>query len=582
MRPSAHILRAAVAAAMLFAAPAALRADDDDPEVQTALEAMDDTPEDTATGAYLSGLHAQRQHDYAAAAAFILKALEEDPDDGALRVRAFQLLLSEGRIDDALPFARDIVKGSPGNWLAAMTVAVDAVRRGDAALAEQTMQRVPDTGINRLLTPLVRAWILAEAGKPDAGVIAMEPLRQQQALRPIVAMQSALIFDRAGRQAEAAERFQAALQQAPGNLRLVRFAANFHLRSGQPAAAREVLERFVETTGEPDLVADEVREADAGQGAGQAKPIVRSSSDGLAEALFDIAGIANQPQSRDLSLILARFALALRPDHSLALLLVAEMLDDYERPEAARALFLRVPKDSPMHWSARLRAAVALDRMDRTDEAIAELKRMVEERKDSPDAALRLGDILRARSRFEEAIGAYDTGVSRIPDVEKRHWSIIYSRGIALERTKQWERAENDFQRALELQPEQPYVLNYLAYSWVDRGINLDRSLDMLRRAVEQRPDDGYIVDSLGWVMYRLGRFEEATRHLERAVELRPLDPVINDHLGDAYWRTGRRQEARVQWQRALTLKPEADQVKPIEDKLARGLETDAKRPNGG
>ncbi len=551
-----------------------------DPEVTIALDAAKQTPVRTATGSYLAGLHAQRQHDYGEAADFILQALKADPDEGALRMRAFQLLVSEGRVAEALPLARGIVGDNPGNGLANLALSVDALGRGDPAAAEAFLQRMPEGGVNRLILPLVRAWILADTGKTDAALAVFEPMRQQAPLQAVTALQSALILDRAGRATEAAERYKIAGVTAAGNLRLTRMVINFHVRQGNFVAAEDALRRFATASGEPDMLAAERAQITARNPA--VPPLVADSKTGLAEALFDVATAANQPQSRDLALIVVRLALALRPDHGLARMLLADLMEDYDRPQAARKVYLEVPEASPLHWSAQLRAATALDRMDRTDEAVRELKKLVDARAERPEAALRLGDILRARSRFGEAVEAYDTGIGRIAKVEPRHWSAIYSRGIALERTKAWDRAENDFLAALELQPDQPYVLNYLAYSWVDRGLNLERSLAMLRKAVELRPEDGYIVDSLGWVMYRMGRYEEATQQLERAVELRPLDPVINDHLGDAYWRTGRRQEARVQWQRSLSLKPEDDQVKPIEQKLSGGLEAAPKPPNGG
>ena len=551
-----------------------------DPEIAAALDAARGKPGKTATGSYLAGLHAQRQHEYGAAADFILEALAADPDEAALRMRAFQLLVSEGRLPEALRLARGIAVDNPGTGLANLALSVDAVGRSDPAAAQAFLQRMPDGGINRLVVPLVRAWIQAEAGNFDAALAALEPLRQQAPLQAVTALQSALLLDRAGRTADAADRYKTAASAAVGNLRLTRLATNFHIRQGNFSAAEEVVRRFTDASGEPEMLA--VERAQIAARKADVPPLVGDSKGGLAEALFDIATAANQPQSRDLALIVIRLTLSLRPDHTLARMLLADLLEDYDRPEAARKVYLEIPAESPLQWSARLRAATALDKMEQSDAAVAELQKLVDERAERPEAALRLGDILRARQRFPEAVVAYDAGIGRIGRIEQRHWSAIYSRGIALERAKVWDRAESDFLKALELQPDQPYVLNYLAYSWVDRGLHLDRSLGMLRRAVELRPDDGYIVDSLGWVMYRLGRFEEATRQLERAVELRPLDPVINDHLGDAYWRTGRRQEARVQWQRALTLKPEPDQVKPIEDKLSRGLETAAKPPNGG
>ncbi|MGE0723347.1 MAG: tetratricopeptide repeat protein [Alphaproteobacteria bacterium] len=553
-----------------------------DPDVEAALAAARQSPGVTATGTYLSGLHAQKRHAYDEAADYLLRALATDPGEPALVQRAFQLLLSEGRFAEALPLGRAVVQRAAGNALANLALAVDAARRGDPAAAEGFLDRMPQSGINRVTTPLMRAWLLADRGRIDEAVAALDPLLSQQSLRSAVALHAALILDRAGRANEAGQRYAAAATAAAGNLRVTQLAANFYLRQGQRDAAADVLAKFAAASGEPSLVAAEQRLA--GDPTAKPAPLAATSSEGIAEVLFDVATAANQPQSRDLALIVVRLALELRPDHALGHMLLGDILEDYDRHAAARAVYQRLPASSPLSWSARLRAAVALDRMDRVDDAARELKAMVDERTDRYDAAIRLGDMMRARSRFPEAVEAYDVGLGRIEPLQTRHWAALYSRGIALERSKNWPRAEADFQKALELQPEQPYVLNYLAYSWVDKGLHLERSLAMLQRAVDQRPNDGYIVDSLGWVMYRMQRYDEAVRHLERAVELRPLDPVINDHLGDAYWRAGRRAEARVQWQRALTLNPEADTVGPLNDKLARGLpaKDEAKRPDGG
>ena len=202
-----------------------------------------------------------------------------------------------------------------------------------------------------------------------------------------------------------------------------------------------------------------------------------------------------------------------------------------------------------------------------------------------------LGNILRGRKQFAECADVYTKGVDTIAKPEKSNWVLFYFRGICYERSKQWPKAEADLKKALELFPDQPLVLNYLGYSWIDQGINLDEGMRMIQRAVEQRADDGYIVDSLGWAYYRIGNIEEAVKHLERAVELKPEDPTINDHLGDAYWRVGRVLEARFQWSHARDLKPEPEDLVKIEEKLKTGLPDDAssaaeaeqaKKPGGG
>jgi Flp pilus assembly protein TadD len=220
----------------------------------------------------------------------------------------------------------------------------------------------------------------------------------------------------------------------------------------------------------------------------------------------------------------------------------------------------------------RLRIAEELERLDATEEAVAELEGLSELRQDRFEPLFRLGNMLRAKERFEEAAAAYDRAIERVAEPRREHWTMFYFRGIARERNDDWPRAEADLLQALDLEPEQPFVMNYLAYSWIEKKLNLDRAKGMLVRAVELRPDDGYIVDSLGWVYFRLGEHGKSVTFLERAVELRPQDPVINDHLGDAYWRVGRRQEARFQWRRALSLGPEEAEAPVIEKKIDTGL----------
>ena len=279
------------------------------------------------------------------------------------------------------------------------------------------------------------------------------------------------------------------------------------------------------------------------------------------------------------ALLYARLALYLRPGFDVADLLLGEILDGLNQPGRAIAAYEAVPASSPLRWSAELRVATDLDDLGRTDEAIARLNRMASERTDRADALIALGDILRGRGRWSEAVDAYDRALSRVDVRNRRLWRPLYARGISLERSKHWKRAEKDFLAALDLVPDQPFVLNYLGYSWVDQGLNLKKAQEMIKKAVKLRPKDGYIVDSLGWVYYRLGNYADAVREMERATELRPEDPVINDHLGDAYWRVGRKTEARFQWLRALGLKPTADNEAMIRKKLKAGLKPPANTP---
>jgi tetratricopeptide (TPR) repeat protein len=300
--------------------------------------------------------------------------------------------------------------------------------------------------------------------------------------------------------------------------------------------------------------------------------IVGSPQEGAAEALAGVGAWISRRGGEDLGLVYLQLALYLQPSHPLALVALADLYSAVKKPELAIKLYERVPATSPMKRNASIRLAFDLDGLERPDEARKILDKLIVEQPKDIDAILALGTILRARKKFPECADTYSKGIATIDNPQKSDWVIFYFRGICFERARQWDKAEADLKKSLELFPEQPQVLNYLGYSWIDQGVNLDEGMRMIRRAVEQRPEDGYIIDSLGWAYYRLGQYDDAVKHLERAVELKPEDPTINDHLGDVYWRIDRKQEARFQWSHAKDLKPEPEELPKIEEKLKNGL----------
>ncbi|MBT4937761.1 MAG: tetratricopeptide repeat protein, partial [Rhodospirillaceae bacterium] len=309
-------------------------------------------------------------------------------------------------------------------------------------------------------------------------------------------------------------------------------------------------------------------------------PNNKTARDGVAEALFSL-GFAIQNQNPFQTVIFSRLAVYLRPGFTIASLLLAESLDGNDRLEDANKVYLKISTDPAFAWTARLRIASNLDRLGDTDDAIRELKAMSLENQTRTDALIRMGNIQQRHKRYRDSSKSYDEAKARIPELKPQHWRLLYSTGISYERLKEWPKAEKNFLKALELQPGQPNVLNYLGYSWVEQGLHLDRAQAMIRTAVKKRPRDGYIIDSLGWVLYRLGKMKEAVKQMERAVQLRPEDPTINDHLGDVYWAVGRKNEATFQWNRALTLEPEKDQIPKIKLKLKEGLPKDANKRKG-
>ncbi len=355
----------------------------------------------------------------------------------------------------------------------------------------------------------------------------------------------------------------------PAPVRIVEAYASILARDGERAQAIQAVRAQMADGRELPVLVDLLASLEAG---GTPPPPFTDASGGMADALLGIAEALHQERGNSRAIVYARLAMYLRPDLAEAAILIADILAEQDNLDGAIAAYEAVPDGSPLAYTAKLRMARSLHSLERTEESYQLLEELADAEPERTEALVELADLARQDEEYARAETAYSRAIDRIEVHQPENWTLFYARGITYERTKRWPQAEADFLHALELEPEQPYVLNYLGYSWVDMGMNLDRAKGMLNRAVELRPNDGFIVDSLGWVYYRLGEFTSAVDRLERAVELQPGDPTINDHLGDAYWRVGREREARFQWRRALSLDPEEGAVADIEQKLRSGL----------
>jgi tetratricopeptide (TPR) repeat protein len=381
-----------------------------------------------------------------------------------------------------------------------------------------------------------------------------------------------LMYDVANKPKEAGQRLERAFKLDDSALRVVDAYGRWLSRNQTGDAAAAVYEAFDKKLSRHPLVQEGIREAKAGK---KMPPLVNSAQAGAAEALYGIGASLTRRGAEDLALVYLQLALYLEPTHSLALLSLGDLYETVKRPQLAIKAYERVPANSPLKRNAQIQLATNLDTVERSEDGMKILKGLTEADPKDIESIMALGNIERGKKKFAECGDTYTLAIDALPASSDQNWVYYYFRGICYERSKQWPKSEADLKKALELKPEQPHVLNYLGYSWIDQGLNLDDGMKMIRRAVEQRPDDGYIVDSLGWAYYRIGNYEEATKHLERAIDLRPEDPTINDHLGDAYWRVGRKLEAKFQWAHARDLKPEAEELPKIEAKIKDGLPDD-------
>lgn len=517
-----------------------------------------------AFGAYLAGRLAASEMDTAIAADMFARALEADPTNPELLQRAFLAALADGR--DSTPLARRVLQRDPAALIASLDVVVADAGAARFDRVEARLRTMPRQGAGQLLQPLLLAWALLGRNQPDAALATLRPLADGVRFRGTFAVHAGLIAELSGRPGEAERFYRIALAEAGGHsLRLGEIVAGFEARQGRADEARRIFSEL-------SAGSDDVAMAEARLSANLSARAVRDARDGMAEAMLGLAGALRQQEAGEFAVLLLRLSLRLRPDFAPATILLADVLENDRRYEIASSVLAGVSPASPYAPVAQIRSAILLDRLDRTDQAVAALEALATANPTRPEPLARMGDVLRGRSRFAEAARAYDRAVARLGPPERRQWTLYYARGIALERSRDWPRAERDFLTALDLAPDQPYVLNYLGYTWVEQGRELERARRMIERAVELRPHDGHIVDSLGWVLFRMGDYRAAVRWLERAVELEPRDAVINDHLGDAYWAVGRQSEARFQWRRSLNLGPEAADIPRIEAKLRDGL----------
>ncbi len=523
----------------------------------------------TASGSYLAARHAGQQRDAAAAAAYYRAALKGDPKNSELLDRAFLSLLVDGDVEESVKLADRILQGDKNDRIARLVVGVRGIKQKQFAPARLNLTQSIRGPITDLTATLLSAWTQHASGDSKGALAAIDKLAGPDWYAIFKELHAGMILDLSGNKKEAGKRFEHAHKLDASALRVVEAYGGWLARNASAQEALAVFEAFDKVLPRHPLVVAAMKSIKAGH-----KPpmMVTTPQSGAAEALYGLGASLGRRGGEDLGLVYLQLSLYLAPTHPLALLSLADLYESLKKPALAIKIYERVPADSPLHRNAAIQMASNLDSLDRTDEAKKYLQALIAEHPDDQEAIMALGNILRARKNFAECAAVYSKGIATITNPEKPNWLVFYYRGICYERAKQWAPAEADLKKALVLYPEQPHVLNYLGYSWIDQGINLDEGMNMIKRAVQQRPDDGYIVDSLGWAYYRIGNYEEATKHLERAVEFKPDDPTINDHLGDAYWRIGRTLEAKFQWAHARDLKPEPEDLVKIQEKLANGL----------
>jgi tetratricopeptide (TPR) repeat protein len=522
-------------------------------------------------GSYLAGRVARGLNDTPAAATYYGEALERDPDNQVLVEYAFLMEASEGNWPRVEKLARELVKEQPTHRTARAFLGLAAFKAGRYAEAEAHFTEASTHPIGELTSTLVRAWLLLAQNNTQAALDLLDTQKLPDWATYFLRYHRALIADIGGRTEDARAAYARIGKGDQRTLRVTLAYARHAARAGDTKLAQTILNAYFERAkAEPHPSAVALRQQiDAGK---RPELLISTPNEGLAEVFYGLGEALSGEGSLGIGVVLLQFSLYLTPDSTFPLVTLANAQENGKRYAAAITTYDRVPKGTPIDVIIDIRKALNLNQLERVDEAKALLDKLANEHADDIRPLEALGSLMRGHKRYAEATGYYTRAIALIDHPEKKHWTFFYSRGTCYERLKKLPEAEADLQKALQLSPDQPMTLNYLGYTWIDHNRHLRRGLAMIEKAVRLKSDDGYIVDSLGWAYYRLGKFKEAVKHLERAVELRPEDATLNDHLGDVYWRVGREREARFQWDQALTLQPEPEDAEKIRHKLENGL----------
>lgn len=544
----------------------------------SANQELEDTVQTSGlSGSFLAAQVAIGDNDDTAAVQFLERAYALDPENEKIKQDYFVALVGNGKLEEAAEIIRATEKLGNSKNLAGYVMAAESMRKRSWKNAIDALKDVAGVDLDKTLREITHAWALQGEGKTDEALARIEELEGPEWITVMKNYHLGLIANAGGKNEIAAEKFQAVIDNravisvlTETYIRAVEAMVRNRSQAGKPEKAKEVLEYGLSLL--PSHTPFTTIKADLNNKK-TLKPLLTTPQQGMAELFYNIATAIRRDGAGSFAKNYLQISHSLAPKSDVIQIALAELYLQQGDYEKSNSYYDSVSENSPFLRIAKLERATNLSRLDKKEDAIEALKALIESEPDDLIGYTTLGSVYAREERYREAADIYDKAVGIIGIPESYHWNLFYRRGIAYERLKEWDKAEPNFLKSLELSTNQPEVLNYLGYSWVDQGINLDEGMDMIRKAVDLRPRSGFIVDSLGWAHFRLGQYEEAVQELERAVALMPQDPTVNDHLGDAYWKVGRKLEATFQWKIALATKTPPDNPDEIKRKLEEGLE---------
>ncbi|MDP9808415.1 tetratricopeptide (TPR) repeat protein [Rhizobium tibeticum] len=571
---------AAMAAVLSLAALGGVNAEETAKKDDAATVIFDPDSVTSFSGAFLAARTADVDHDYETAIELYKKALQIEPGNPEIRQRLMISLLLNGDIKDGVKYANDLKGDATVERITTIVRSMDAIRRGEYKTAESLLKYTGPNDLDRMMNDLLAAWARVGAGRGKEALSMVQRMKGPDWVGIFKSYNAGAIAIVNGDIRAARQNLNDAVLDKDGGatapdtfMRAVMALARLEASQGNKQKALDAI-----SVGDnllPNYAPLNALRQSIEKGEKQEQQI-QTAKQGAAGVLFSIGGALNRDGAEDIVSLYLQTAKTLDPGSADTLVMLGGIAEKQEQMDRAIALYKQVPENSPMRRISELQLGLALAQGGKVEEARKHLQSLIASDPKDVRSYLAYGSVLSDAKDYAAMADNYDKAVEVLGPLPGRGaWTVFFQRGIAYERLKKWDKAEPNFRKALELNADQPQVLNYLGYSWIDMNRNLDEGLAMIKKAVDLRPDDGYIIDSLGWAYFRLNRFDDAVEELEKAAQIKAGDATINDHLGDAYWRVGRKLEAVYQWNRALGSEPEASEIPKIKEKIANGLPQD-------
>ena len=530
---------------------------------------------DSVYGAYLAARVAHMRQDFSNAAEYYKIVLEKDADNKKVNHYVYAILSSLGHINEAAPYAQKEIDNGAEKTIAPLVLALQNFAEGNYEKAREQMDSLHDEVYTTIVAPLFDAWTYAGEKNEQGAMDSLNKLMQDPQLLSTKIFHAAMIYDYLGNPRAADELYSEIILHHPNDVtyRFLEVISDFYVRNGNKPVARQITQRYRDNSLLAVLLNDINKRIDNGRTGDKA--IIDTPQKGLAEAMFNIGNIffciSGGAQLAQIYIAAASF---LNPDYEVSKIALANILEELGLLKEANRYYKEIKGDSGSYFIARLKMIENLNTLKEYDEAKKVLKSLLKDYPDNPQLLEDLGNIAASMGKDKEAVEVYQKALKVLPQNDENSWPVYYAIAVSYDKIGEKNNAEKYLLTALKLSNRNPSVLNYLGYSWLTQAKNTDDAIRMIIEAYKQAPYEGHIIDSLGWVYFKLGMYEKAVEYLEQASDMNPGNAVISDHLGDAYWFIGRKNEAVFQWKQALALKEDSESLNKgmVRQKIDSGI----------